>query len=329
MRIGHLQISRFKSIRDLSLVCQKVNVFIGPPDTGKTNILEALNFLSRVGWGWPIDSSLRLAPEPGFDALFFQQFFNRPIDIVVDQLTTRISLVGSVRAIRIDLLSGGSNQGAWEVPWGGKGAAVPGLQDIRMYYFRGAEDWHYESGYLLGDKVVTTPHGWNLMYIARHNEIVYDFLKQLVSGLDWKLRFDQASKRFRLSEIRQDDIIDYNLELLSDSIKRFFFFGAILLTSESAVLVFDEPDVQAFPPYPKELGRMMAEDETNQFFLTTHNPYLLAELAEKTPKQDLAIFVCRRDPVRGTEAHRLNESEVQQVIDWGASTFFNLDKFDW
>ena len=48
MRVGQLHISRFKSIRSLDLACRKVNVFIGPPDTGKTNILDALTFLSRV-----------------------------------------------------------------------------------------------------------------------------------------------------------------------------------------------------------------------------------------------------------------------------------------
>jgi len=48
--IKKLTIKRFKSIRDLSISCKRVNLFIGEPDTGKTNILEALNFLSRLGW---------------------------------------------------------------------------------------------------------------------------------------------------------------------------------------------------------------------------------------------------------------------------------------
>ena len=327
MRIGRLRITRFKSIRDLDLTCRKVNVFIGPPDTGKTNILDALNFLSRMGWGWPIDSSLRLAQEPGFEALFFRQFFDKPIEIVTDDTAVRIGLKGSDRRIHVDLLGDQRVVQSWDLAWG-ESLSAPQLQDIRLYSFNGAEQWQYNTGVPLGDSAIATPHGGNLMYIARHNQEVYDFLKELVSGLDWKLRFDQVAKRFRLSEVRQDDIIDYNLELLSDSIKRFFFFGAILLTSKNAVLVFDEPDVQAFPPYPKELGRMIAEDETNQFFVSTHNPYILAELAEKTPRDDLGLFVCRRDPDHGTGARMLEADEVEQVIDWGASTFFNLSKFD-
>jgi hypothetical protein len=65
--IKRLSISRFKSIRELEMDCRKVNVLIGAPDTGKTNVLEALHFLSRLGWNWPLDASLRLSPQQGFD----------------------------------------------------------------------------------------------------------------------------------------------------------------------------------------------------------------------------------------------------------------------
>jgi len=40
-----LQIQNFKSIKDLKLDCKRVNIFIGKPNTGKTNILEALGLM--------------------------------------------------------------------------------------------------------------------------------------------------------------------------------------------------------------------------------------------------------------------------------------------
>jgi AAA15 family ATPase/GTPase len=42
--IKKLSIKGFKSVRQLDLDCRRVNVFIGEPNTGKTNILEALAF---------------------------------------------------------------------------------------------------------------------------------------------------------------------------------------------------------------------------------------------------------------------------------------------
>jgi hypothetical protein len=72
---------------------------------------------------------------------------------------------------------------------------------------------------------------------------------------------------------------------------------------------------------------MIADDKTNQFFLTTHNPYFLSAVVEKTPGSELALFVCYRDADSGTAARLLAASEVEQVIDHGASVFFNLDQF--
>jgi recombinational DNA repair ATPase RecF len=40
--IKQLSIRNFKSVRELDLSCRRVNVFIGEPNTGKTNIVEAI-----------------------------------------------------------------------------------------------------------------------------------------------------------------------------------------------------------------------------------------------------------------------------------------------
>ena len=45
--LTNIQIQNFKSIRDLSFEARRVNLFIGEPNTGKTNILEALALLSE------------------------------------------------------------------------------------------------------------------------------------------------------------------------------------------------------------------------------------------------------------------------------------------
>ncbi len=47
--IKALSVERFKSIRRLQINCRRINLFIGEPNTGKSNILEALGFLSWCG----------------------------------------------------------------------------------------------------------------------------------------------------------------------------------------------------------------------------------------------------------------------------------------
>ena len=46
MRIKRLKISNFKSVKDLEFQCSRVNILIGPPNSGKSNILESLSLIS-------------------------------------------------------------------------------------------------------------------------------------------------------------------------------------------------------------------------------------------------------------------------------------------
>ncbi len=51
MVIRVLRVRNFKSVRDLVLSCRRINVFIGEPDAGKSNILEVIGLLSHVRFG--------------------------------------------------------------------------------------------------------------------------------------------------------------------------------------------------------------------------------------------------------------------------------------
>lgn len=45
--ITELSIKNFKSIKELQIPCKKLNVFIGEPNSGKSNIIEALSLQSQ------------------------------------------------------------------------------------------------------------------------------------------------------------------------------------------------------------------------------------------------------------------------------------------
>lgn len=49
--ITSLNVEWFKSIREVNIDCRRVNVFIGEPNAGKSNILEALGVVSWCGLG--------------------------------------------------------------------------------------------------------------------------------------------------------------------------------------------------------------------------------------------------------------------------------------
>ena len=337
--IEKLRIERFKSIQTLEIPCKKVNMFIGAPDTGKTNMLEALYFLSRMGWRLPIDFSLRLRDDIGLEALYYRQFIDQSFLISLDMahpyihgnyknISIQVKFVASSLHLKLLVNTETGQTSLGENAAFNQAFSFPNYFNwIRFYSYVSSGNWTYDSGGQFGTEVVTPPEGRNLMYIARHNEKVYQFLIDILKGLNWKLRFDQSHRTFRFSEVKENEIFDYNIDLLSDSLKRLFFYSAIILTSQNVTLVFDEPDVFAFPPYPKILGEMIADDESNQFFLTTHNPYFLSAVVEKTPIDNLALFVCYRNKDGSTGAKLLSKQEVEKVIEQGQNVFFNLDEF--
>ncbi|MBK8564371.1 MAG: AAA family ATPase [Saprospiraceae bacterium] len=48
--IKQLRIRNFKSIKDVELDCERINLFIGEPNVGKSNVLEAMSLLG-AGYG--------------------------------------------------------------------------------------------------------------------------------------------------------------------------------------------------------------------------------------------------------------------------------------
>ncbi len=77
--IRRLSIRNFKSIKELNIDCKKVNLFIGEPNTGKSNILEALGLLSWCGHGkTPFKEYIRFR---GIQNLFYDELLDSPIEI--------------------------------------------------------------------------------------------------------------------------------------------------------------------------------------------------------------------------------------------------------
>ncbi len=161
--IQHLAIERFKSILSLSLPCRKVNVFIGAPDTGKTNILEALYLLSRLGWGLPLDASLRLSGDVGLEALFYRKFLDRPLQVSLtldrpppglDSTDLRFSarLSGAERILEAELF------GVAKARIGFGGSWPLGLLDwLRYYVYSSPQGWQYRTDRLHGTALVAVP----------------------------------------------------------------------------------------------------------------------------------------------------------------------------
>ena len=90
-----------------------------------------------------------------------------------------------------------------------------------------------------------------------------------------------------------DELYDYPYFTISETLQRLVFYTIAIQSNSNSVILFDEPESNMFPFYIKEFGERLTEDETNQFFITTHNPYLLGSLLDKTDKDNINIFITK------------------------------------
>lgn len=81
--IKNLEIKNFKSIKHLSLDCKRVNVFIGKPNVGKSNILEALGLFSVP---YIENNLLNLTRFKKIDDLFFDFSLSDTIKVSINNV---------------------------------------------------------------------------------------------------------------------------------------------------------------------------------------------------------------------------------------------------
>ena len=81
--IKNLHIKNFKSVRDLSLECDRINIFIGKPNAGKSNILEAISLLGAGYSGKRfMDGFIRYT---AIIQLFRDFDLNKKIEVIADE----------------------------------------------------------------------------------------------------------------------------------------------------------------------------------------------------------------------------------------------------
>jgi AAA15 family ATPase/GTPase len=128
-----------------------------------------------------------------------------------------------------------------------------------------------------------------------------------------------------MAKVVEAEFYSFSYPTISETLRRIVFFMAILETNQNAVLVLDEPETNTFPFYTTYVAERIALDESNQFFLTTHNPYVLGSIVGKTPIKDLAVFVTVMEDFR-TRLKSVSAEGLSQLLDYGPDAFLNLDK---
>ena len=336
--IKNLQINNYKSINQLDLNCSRINVLIGEPNSGKTNILEALD-LSYLSWLMHSNIITKMA---GFEEVSIKNLFradkverlfhlgnvDKPISILSSDLFTQTYLQFNNKNDRNVFNWSNANSNLTE--FNGDFVPIAGAQfyssPIQPYRFKDNIEFHDTGNYISKLKPV---YGNNIYNVILHNKSFQKLVKDLIEDDGFELNIDTATNQI-LTQIRINEGLVYSIpyKALADTFKRFLFHLAAIRYSNASVITLDEPDAHSFPKYVSFLADEISESVNKQFFIATHNPYLLNNLIENTPAGDLSVFVCGYNRNKSeTIARKLSVEDLSELIDYGVDIFFNINKY--
>ena len=315
--IKRLAIENFKSIRDLEFECKRVNVFIGEANTGKSNILEALGLLSFMAYGGRFSDYVRMAMP---HQLFHNYDVEGEIKIAIDER----ELTGQFdKRAGEALFRGEDTERILCISSGGPSLhrVMKMFSFIRFYRFR------RDIAFSIDDRpFLLPPDGRNLPVVLALNPSLKSLVQDFFEAFDQKLVLDEFQPSLSVMWEFRGDIRLLPYELVSDTLRRLIFHLAAVESNEDAVITMEEPEAHAFPTYTKYLAERIAMDKRNQYFITTHNPYFLLSLIEKTPVKDLAVYITYLAGYE-TKAKLLSEEELEDLFGMTSDVFFNLDIF--
>ena len=136
------------------------------------------------------------------------------------------------------------------------------------------------------------------------------------------LVFKPQERRFEVQKQADGIVVSYPYALTADTLRRVVFYTMAMASNKDAVHVFEEPESNAFPYYTKHLGERIALDEKNQYFIATHNPYLLRAIVEKGRRDEVNVAVTYYRDYQ-TRVKCLPTEQLGELLD--ADPFFNLN----
>lgn len=349
-QIKNIEIKNFKSIRHALIDdCRRVNVFIGYPNVGKSNVLEALGLFSIKNKTVDFKKLFRIT---NVNSLFFNGNSKEKVEVRINEYQ-RARMEWKKEALKIKMEFDGSHLGFNVIdapPATDKGQNAneyfsfeldESLQCVSMdnnkdapknsevvpvgfYQFK-----EFEKDHTLSGQRLNSPWGENLFSVIASNTALRNEVKELFDFYNLKFSFDTNSNEYKIIKSVGDDIFLISYSMIADTLQRLIFYKTAIKSNENTVLLFEEPEAHMFPAYIGKLTADISQDENgNQFFITTHSPFVLNDLMEDVGISDMAIYAIGYNKDNGeTMIKRISEDEVNEIYQYGIDVFFNLENF--
>lgn len=321
--IKSVSVKNFKSVKSATLSdCRRINVLIGRPNVGKSNILEALALFDVPYMVNASNRSLRnLVRIENTADLFHNGISTSPAEVLADDISLRVSRSAN-NGLNIDIsvnddVTKYSFSPSLTLSNKKEPTVFPGI--LAYFFPRHFVAESSNVGFLL------PPSGANLMETVANLPELKTSLAQLFHSYGLKMMFDSGSQEIKAMRENGLDMFLVPFSSIADSLQRLIFYKAAIDSNKDKVLCFEEPEAHTFPPYISNIVNDIISDESNQFFITTHSPYVISPMLESAG-DDLAVYVVDMED-NETVIRRLSDSQLQDAYDNGMDMFYNLEAY--
>jgi len=302
-----LKIKNFKSVKDVELDLKRVNLMIGEPNTGKSNIREAFSFFSLLAEHSTrmIKNYIRLTELTDF---FYDNLTDEPSLLALDDFSYSISY--SPNRNSLDFQHHNTKAQINTNFTFSRNVIVKEFNAVKFYRFKDPQIVNQN-----GCEFLKPPFGENLFNIVYGSKKLRQLVQNYYKPYGLNLILKPQTKTFEVQKIEDGLGFSYPFELSADTLRRMMFYEIAVESNKNSTLIFEEPESFVFPFYLKLFGEKIAADpNNNQYFIVTHNPYLLQALIEKTPKDEIAVFAAYYRNFE-TKVKTLSENEIADCFD--------------
>lgn len=324
-QLEHITIENFKSIRRLQVESlNRINLFIGKPNAGKSNFIEALSLFSipclRVNASRKLFNLLRFETEA---ELFHNGNFEKDASISTNIGKCKLSYSPEeILKIVIEFLNKSflyevNDRFAVKSRFKNEHFEPP----IKKYLFK--RDVKYERSH---SKYLIPPFGFNLFSIIQHYADLKQQVHELFKEYNLKIAFDKASQTLKILQLnRNNEIMLIPHSSIASTLQETLFYKAAIATNDNSILLFENPEAHSFPLYLSHFTRDMIYKKDNQYFIATQSPFILNDLLENS-RNELAVFVFYYED-NETKVRKLTSNELNEVYQHGVDLFTNNESF--
>lgn len=354
--LTNLRIQNFKSLKDVELQPRRVNLLIGKPNAGKSNLLEAISLLGGVAYGTGLADFMRFE---NVRNVFYDNAVTERRVLVESNLggaMLRYESDGNMLAyLSAEALKQQSQYLVEqnEAPWpdtrqsyldGFKNSLVTQLDahgkftqqfkgivsqlPVKKYVFREEKQNRYKA---YNAEFLWPPYGENLVDVLQRFRPLRRQVASFFTANGLQLLFRTSENKLEIQKVIDEASYTYPYSSVADTLQRLIFYLAAIESNTDSVLLFEEPEAHTFPEYTTLLGDRIARDQANQYFIATHSLYLASEIMEtmlrdQAATSELAIYLTYYEDYQ-TKLYQLSDQEVREIRRDGIDVFYNLSHY--